>query len=273
MQTLIQLLRRNHRMVLFVLLEIIALNWIASTHAHPRGSIASIGMRMSSSWSGTVGRMMHLKDLKKTNISLLMDNARLRTENLNLQRTNLPDTSHVTINKESWKSIPAEIIRYSTAFNNNILVANRGSSSGILPGMGMLDNGCIAGLVTEVTEHEALVLPIIHSNTQWSVRLGNEGAIGRLIWSGQGTRYATLKDIPLTELIIPGDPVFTTGFQGTFPSGLFVGKVEEVLVTRADKFQSVTVKLGADFKHIHYVEFLKNTSSEIVDSLLTLAPK
>ena len=136
----------------------------------------------------------------------------------------------------------------------------------------MLDNGGIAGLVTEVTEHEALVLPIIHSNTQWSVRLGDEGAIGRLIWSGQGTEYATLKDIPLTELIIPGDPVITTGFQGTFPSGLVVGIVEEVLVTRADKFQSVTVKLGADFKHIHYVEFLKNTSYEIVDSLLTLAP-
>jgi rod shape-determining protein MreC len=142
-----------------------------------------------------------------------------------------------------------------------------------MPGMGMLDNGKIAGLVTEVTEHESLVLPIIHLHTQWSVRLGNEGAIGRMVWYGQGTEYATLKDIPLSELIIPGDPVVTTGFQGTFPSGLEVGKVEEVLVTPADKFQSVTVKLGADYKHIHYVEFLMNSSSEIVDSLINLAPE
>ena len=260
-------------MVLFVLIEMIALNWIASTHAHPRGSIASIGMKMSSSWSETVGRMIHFKDLKTSNVSLLMDNARLRTENMNFQKTNLPDASYVLINNASWESIPAEIIRYSSEFNNNVLVANRGRSSGIAPGMGMLDKGGIAGLVTEVTEHEALVLPIIHSNTQWSVRLGNEGSIGRLIWSGQGTEYATLKDIPLTELIIPGDPVVTTGFQGTFPSGLVVGKVEEVLVTQVDKFQSVTVKLGADYKHIHYVEFLKNTNSEVVDSLITLAPQ
>lgn len=260
-------------MVLFVLLEIIALNWIASTHAHPRGSMASIGMKMSSSWTGTLGRMMYLKDLKTTNVSLLMENARLRTANINLQKPNVPDTEPASLNPEVWKSIPAEIIRYSSDFKNNILVANRGRLSGVLPGMGMLDNGKIAGLVTEVTEHESLVLPIIHLHTQWSVRLGNEGAIGRMVWSGQGTEYATLKDIPLTELILPGDPVVTTGFQGTFPSGLEVGKVEEVLVTPADKFQSVTVKLGADYKHIHYVEFLMNSSAGIVDSLITMAPE
>ena len=166
----------------------------------------------------------------------------------------------MTFHQKVWESIPAEIIRYSSDFKNNILVANRGRSSGIIPGMGMLDHGNIAGLVTEVTEHEALVLPIIHLHTQWSVRLGNEGAIGRLVWAGQGTEYATLKDIPLTELIIPGDPIVTTGFQGTFPSGLEVGKVEEVLVTQADKFQSVTVKLGADYKHIHYVDTYSTTN-------------
>ena len=260
-------------MVLFVLLEIIALGWIASTHAHPRGSIASIGMKMSSSWTETLGRMMYLKDLKTTNVSLLMENARLRTANINLQKPNVPDTEPASLNPEVWKSIPAEIIRYSSDFKNNILVANRGRLSGVLPGMGMLDNGKIAGLVTEVTEHESLVLPIIHLHTQWSVRLGNEGAIGRMVWSGQGTEYATLKDVPLTELILPGDPVVTTGFQGTFPSGLEVGKVEEVLVTPADKFQSVTVKLGADYKHIHYVEFLMNSSAGIVDSLITMAPE
>ncbi len=273
MRTLIQLLRRNHRMVLFVLLEIIALSWITSTHAHPKGKIASIGMKMSSNWTNSLGRIQYFKDLKETNVELLMENARLRTENLNFHKTNFPDSCDETFHNELWNSIPAEIIRYSSTFKNNILVANRGRSSGISPGMGMLENGKIAGLVTEVTEHEALVLPIINIQTQWSVRLGNSGAVGRMIWSGKGTEYATLKDIPLAELILPGDPIVTTGFQGTFPSGLEVGKVEEVLVTHADKFQSVTVKLAADFNHIHYVEFLKNTTSSIVDSLLTLAPE
>ena len=273
MRTLIQLLRRNHRMVLFVLLEIIALSWITSTHAHPKGKIASIGMKMSSNWTNSLGRIQYFKDLKETNVELLMENARLRTENLKFHKTNFPDSCDEAFHNELWNCIPAEIIRYSSTFKNNILVANRGRSSGISPGMGMLENGKIAGLVTEVTEHEALVLPIINIQTQWSVRLGNSGAIGRMIWSGKGTEYATLKDIPLAELILPGDPIVTTGFQGTFPSGLEVGKVEEVLVTQADKFQSVTVKLAADFNHIHYVEFLKNTTSSIVDSLITLAPE
>jgi len=84
-RTLIQLIIRNHRLVLFVLLEIIALSWLASTHAHPRGSLAKIGMEMSTSWTGAVEKLINYKNLKENNSSLLIDNARLRTENMSFR--------------------------------------------------------------------------------------------------------------------------------------------------------------------------------------------
>jgi cell shape-determining protein MreC len=63
--------------------------------------------------------------------------------------------------------------------------------------------------------------------------------------------------------------VITSGFQGTFPSGILVGKVEELIVTEADEFQSVTIKLSADYKRIHYVEFLSKAGTLEIDSLLS----
>jgi rod shape-determining protein MreC len=135
--------------------------------------------------------------------------------------------------------------------------------------MGMLENGVLAGFITEVSVNHSLVLPVIHLSTTWSVRLGYGGAVGILTWSGESIEYATLTDIPLSEHILPGDSVITSGFQGTFPSGILVGKVEELIVTEADEFQSVTIKLSADYKRIHYVEFLSKVGTLEIDSLLS----
>ncbi len=266
MRTLIQLIIRNHRLVLFVLLEMIALSWVASTHAHPRGNLAKIGMEMSASWTDAVGRTINFKNLKENNSSLLIENSRLRTKNLGYQNRSITNT--ISKFGGAWKSTPAEIVRYSTSFKNNVLVANQGSLSGLRPGMGMLENGVVAGLITEVSENHSLVLPVIHLNTNWSVRLGCFGAVGILNWSGESIEYATLTDIPLSEHILPGDSVITSGFQGTFPSGILVGKVEELIVTEADEFQSVTIKLSANYKKIHYVEFMSKKDSAEIDSLL-----
>jgi len=266
-RTLIQLIIRNHRLVLFVLLEMIALSWVTSTHSHPRGTLAKIGMEMSTNWTDVVGRIIDYKDFKKNNSSLLIENARLRTENMSYRSLSM--SSRLLHSRNSWESTPAEIIRYPTSFKNNVLVANKGSLSGLQPGMGMLENGVMAGLITEVSVNHSLVLPIIHLSTNWSVRLGYDGAVGILNWSGESVEYATLTDIPLSEHILPGDSVITSGFQGTFPSGILVGKVEELIVTEADEFQSVTIKLSADYKRIHYVEFLSKEGAFEVDSLLS----
>ena len=259
MRSLIQLLINYHRLVLFVALELIALSWVSSTHANPRGKLTEIGLEFSSSWFNAVGRLAHLSTLKENNTSLLIENSRLRTENLAI--------------KSSWESVPSEIIRFTSTNTNNILIANSGRCDGVNPGMGMIEGGCIAGLVVEATDNESLILPIIHTKTQWSVRLGEYGAVGRLIWDGKDINYALLYDIPLSEMILPGDSVITSGFGGTFPPGIKVGKVEEVLVTSADRFKTVKVKLGADFSRIHYVEFLSNPESSSLDSLITLAPE
>ena len=65
-----------------------------------------------------------------------------------------------------------------------------------------------------------------------------------------------------------GDEVYTTGFQGVFPSDILVGKVVKVAVTEADDFKTVIVNLGVDYSSIRFVEFLTDKRILNSDSLI-----
>ena len=75
-------------------------------------------------------------------------------------------------------------------------------------------------------------------------------------------------DISKSSLILPGDEVYTTGFQGIFPADILVGEIKKVSVTEADDFKTVEVKLGVDYNSIRFVEFLTDKRISRSDSLI-----
>lgn len=271
MRNLFNLLIRNHRLVIFCVFEIIAFNWLVNTHSLHNSRISSVGIKCANSWLDALGQMNTFKSIKQQNKFLNQENSRLRTELHRLkkhipiqyrsQRASLLDTA-------IWVATPAEIIRTSIHSSSNLLVANKGELDGVFKGSGMLDNGHLAGKVVEATDHECLVFPVIHRNVEWSVRIGEEGALGRLVWDGGDLKTAKVVDISKSSLILPGDEVYTTGFQGVFPADILVGEIKKVSVTEADDFKTVEVKLGVDYNSIRFVEFLTDKRISRSDSLI-----
>ena len=101
--------------------------------------------------------------------------------------------------------------------------------------------------MVDTTAQESLVLTLSHPEAQWSVRLGQDGQAGRLVARDGDVRRANVLDIPWAQLVLPGDTVTTTGFDGVFPADVPVGTVEDVLGNEADEFQTVVVQLGANY--------------------------
>jgi cell shape-determining protein MreC len=91
-----------------------------------------------------------------------------------------------------------------------------------------------------------------------------------LVWEGEGLKTAKVVDIAKSSLILPGDEVYTTGFQGVFPSDVLVGEIKKISVTEADDFKTVIVKLGVDYSSIRFVEFLTDKRISKSDSLINL---
>ena len=230
-----------------------------------------MGIKCANSWTDILGQIHTYNSIKDQNLALNQENSRLRTELQRLKKY-VPTKHRSYVNKELdtsiWVSTAAEIVRTSTHTFNNLLVANKGQLDGVVRGSGMLDKGHLAGKVIEVTDHEALIFPVIHKNIEWSVRIGEEGAVGRLVWDGGDLTTAHVVDIAKSSLVLPGDEIYTTGFQGVFPSDILVGKVVKVAVTEADDFKTVIVNLGVDYSSIRFVEFLTDKRILNSDSLI-----
>lgn len=242
------------------------------THGTHRGSISQSGIKYASSWTDFLGRISTFSEIKQSNQALVKENSRLRSRNHSLSQALKYSTVQHSLdglNSDSWYSLPGEVIRSTTHLKDNLIVVDKGLNDGIKENTGVLFNGRLAGKVVEVTENESLVFPVINRNTEWSVRIGDRGSVGRMVWSGKNISEATVIDIAKSALVLPGDTIQTTGFGGVFPTDIEVGIVKEVHVTEADEFQTLTIELGADYSSIRYVELIQNGGFSVADSLMT----
>ena len=97
--------------------------------------------------------------------------------------------------------------------------------------------------------------------------MGRSGQAGRLVAKKGDVRRAAVLDIPWSQLVLPGDTVMTTGFDGVFPADVPEGMVEDVLGNEADEFQTVVVSLGANYPGARHVVWLKHPRNGRLDSL------
>lgn len=85
------------------------------------------------------------------------------------------------------------------------------------------------------------------------VRSGDDG-----IASGKGqNRELEVSFIELDTVVIPGETVVTSGFQGsTFPEGLLIGTVVDVVPNAVQGTQRITVHPAADLDRLRWVQVL-----------------
>ena len=73
--------------------------------------------------------------------------------------------------------------------------------------------------------------------------------------------------MPRAQLVLPGDTVTTTGYDGVFPPDIPVGVVADVEGNEADEFQTVLIALGAQYLSARHVTWLQSARNVRIDSL------
>lgn len=265
MRNLFALLARTHRWLLFFALWGVALGWMNTTYSHHRTALSGWSMRASGSWLNAAGGLQNWSQLDESNRLVMLENARLRAELESLkERRTVP-----------WRAGHASVLRSPGWGGSPWMILNRGGRDGLTPGAGILSQGFAAGRIVDTTAHESMVLTLAHDEAQWSVRIGREGQSGRLVARPGDVRRAAVLDIPWAQLVLPGDTVMTTGFDGVFPADVPVGLVEDVLGNEADEFQTVVALLGADYpsaRHVVWVDHSRNARLDSLTNAISLAP-
>lgn len=132
------------------------------------------------------------------------------------------------------KTVAAHIIGNDTGVGTKEVFIDRGSNSGIAPGMAVITPDGIAGKVTRVFSTVAQVLLVTDANFAAGVISQKNRVHG--IFKGQGYEGAgKIEHVQNEQKIDQGEWFYTSGDDRIFPKGLPVGEVTTVRQGKAEK--------------------------------------
>lgn len=124
----------------------------------------------------------------------------------------------------------------------DLLIIDRGRSSGIEEGMPVVWRGGLAGRIISVTENTARILPITSSGSAVNVILQGEFADADGVLTSRPDGSLLMSNILEDETVEPGQFVITSGLGGTFPKGILVGQITNVRRPNSSVLQEADVR-------------------------------
>lgn len=271
MRNLIEFIKKYNHWFVFVLLEVVSFVLLFKFNSY-QGSV------WFSSANAVAGKVYELDAAVKNYFSLTKINQQLNVRNLYLEQTVRKLSEQVdelTEKKDSsWlartqeqvlnecKLIPAKVITNSLDKRDNFITIDKGRADGVRKDMGVACGNGVVGVVYMVSEHYAVVIPLLNSKSNLSVTIRERGYYGYLHWTGGRADLAYVDDIPRHAHFRLGDLVETSGYSSIFPPGIIVGQILHVYNSADGLSYRVQVRLTTDFGNLRDVCVIDNTAME-----------
>ena len=215
------------------------------------------------SWvSGYIDQGTSYLKLKQTNDQLVAQNKSLMVELYGKNTSTHPEFRkvHDTIGGgQIYTFVDGEIVFNSINRKDNYFTINRGKRDGVLPKMGVMAPGGIAGIVINTTDSYSLVQSVLSFNKiKINAALKKSGYFGTLTWKGDDSRIMHLADIPKYVPLQVGDTVITDGKSAIFPQGIMIGKVAGYEVDTKTGFWDIAVDLSEKMGNLSKIYVVKN---------------
>jgi len=265
---IIKLILKYHFTIIFVLLEIVSFSLIIRYNEYQRAIFSGGASTLFGNISAAVTDVKSYFRLKETNESLANENILLknRLEQYELSRDTIVLGTFVQDSIPEYEYIGAKLANATFNRTKNYLTLDCGLKNGIRKEMGVCCPDGIVGLVQDLSEQFAIVIPIINVDSRISAKIKKNSYYGSLQWDGVDYRYSYLNDIPYHVEVNEGDTIVTSGLSKIFPEGITIGYVEAVDKETAN-FLKIKVRLAVDFKRLDYVYVILNNKKNEQTSL------
>jgi len=229
-----------------------------------------------------ISSFVQIFEFKQVNFKLAEENALLRAAlQEHLLKTNkgsyhssdsmyLPGMARDSSQKMVYRFTTARVINNSINQQHNFLTLNKGRRDGVKPDMGVMANGQVVGLVTNVSENFSTVISMLNSRWKISAKIKSNDYFGSLSWNGRDYRKVQLNEIPYHVPVQNGDTVVTTGYSSSFPEGLAIGTISDFSIGTGSNFYKIEVTLAADFKNLVVVGLVENKKFNEIKQLESL---
>lgn len=268
MKEIIKLILKYHFTIIFILLEIVSFSLIIRHNEYQRAIFSESASTLFGNISSTITSIKDYFRLKEMNESLANENILLknRLEEYEFLRDTI---IHGTVVQDSipvYEYIGAKQVNATYNRTKNYITLNRGRKNGLQKEMAVCTPEGIVGLIQDLSDHFAVVIPLINVDSRISAKIKKNNYYGSLQWDGNDYAYSYLNDIPYHVEVNAGDTIVTSGLSKIFPEGIVVGYVESVDKETAN-FLKIKVKLAVDFKRINHVYVILNNKKNEQTSL------
>ncbi|OWY25877.1 rod shape-determining protein MreC [Sphingobacteriales bacterium UPWRP_1] len=276
MRNLLYFILRYNALLTFIILQMVSWTLIIRYNNFQRAAILNSANIVSGTLSLKTTEIRNYLSLKELNDSLVNENAllfakvktleeKLQTEivgaNCTPEEVPLLPTDSLT-GKLLYKCTPAMVINSSINRTNNFLTIDKGAANGIKPETGVVSKNSVVGVVDQVSEHFATIVPIINKGLRISAKIKRNNFKGSLQWAELDPLRAILYEVPKHANVQVGDTIITTGYSDFFPPDIFIGTVEKWTLSEGSNFYTTYVKLGTDFNNIRFVYIIDYLSRE-----------
>jgi rod shape-determining protein MreC len=159
------------------------------------------------------------------------------------------------INGIPW--IPAEVIGPATSNFEETLEIDKGTSDGAGPGMPVVGESGLVGVVKTASSHTATVLLVTDASSSIAVRVGTGSGLYRAQGAGRGHEL-NLSFVGGSTAAKKGELVYTSGLAGgAIPAGIPIGVVASVRSSPTSVAASISVTPIVNFVDLQYVDVLQ----------------
>lgn len=281
MRNFILFIRRFSNLILFLLLEVVCVIFIARTNTMQGNDIMSSANVLMGSMYEQSNDVVHYFALKRMNDSLIAENEQLRKQIGNYSsRDTLTDSSatYAIRNADSTVEVKyadytyrsAKVINNSIAAVNNYLTLNRGYKDGIRKDMAVISANGVVGRIVNTSAHYSTAISVISKKQQVSAKL-KDGTVGYVSWNGGNPSVLIMKDIPNQIKVNKGDTVFTTEYS-FFPADVPIGRVYKRELIKSKNLQILFLNTSTNFRKLQYVYVVGDNMAEERRELEAAAP-
>ena len=266
MYNLRRFILKHHFVILFILLEVISILLLARSQNFHRN-------RLVSGTNVVVGNIHEMGSdvggyfrLRQANKQLAEENALLRKQ-ISVVTDTTTNTYTLLDRDTIYEYIPARVVNNSTGMANNYIIIDKGKVDGIRRDMGVISSEGIVGVVTDVSQHYASVMSLLHSKSFVGVRFKNSQQLASLRWNTGNYRFGMVEDIPTHVELHKGDTVLTSSYSFIFPEDMMVGTVEDPSAFSADALNKAEIRFATNFATLRHVYVIHNLHKPELDSL------
>lgn len=266
---LVLFLKKIYVLLLFIVLEFLALHYYANSTSYTKAKLLTASNSIVGGVYGLFSDINHYFTLKRDNRMLVDEVTELRNRLAAYEQcdsTLVRKTPEGELNAYQYMS--ARVVNNSITRQENYITLNKGLRDGVEADMAVLSpEGNIVGYVLSCSDRFAVCMSVLNRNFRTSGKIKGENYFGSVYWDGLDHQYVILTEIPKYAELVKGDTIVTTDYSSIFPSEMMIGTVEEWTLNNAT-FYDVKVKLAAripsltDVLLVKYIDAAERTALE-----------